>query len=513
MNADTFKAQMEAMRQKEDKEHARVRPPLTEAELGYPAGFIAELEAMLQEEERKLVETKPHFIDSIRQVFQAQKEALLGEGHKKLDGAHANTKRAFIKRELWEAMRAHIEARTEPRPESEDQSQFLDRYRLYSTRRWEPSDQIYVMGSDLVGRYIATVLASTETIPPVRFLIHRINLWKEWQNCGRRMLLERATGPEIHDRIVGEFMSMKADPPLPGPLIRNLIVTVPPGSVVRALEPLIHRLDHRSTICLIHDGLGVAEAVIKAHFPDEHTRPAFILGHMTTSVGYSKGHFSVVELQQGRLYLSVLATKRVGHLITKHPPPERTTRYTNLLNLLMTIPDLNASSHPLPDLLRHKLPALAMLSIVQPIAAIFGVPWDELLKHHSTKQLMTDMLWEVCHVVSKMPECRNHEPAQLSSLSLHLQKKFVSQFHRRKGRPRKAESEVYRGWETDINYLTGYFLGRAAELKVPVPNLKAIYKMLQGKKHINAASMNNAIPFEDSKVTLVGDLAPLRRLT
>ncbi|KAM7189770.1 hypothetical protein V8F20_010012 [Naviculisporaceae sp. PSN 640] len=402
-----------------------------------------------------------------------------------------------------------MEADNEFGAESGEQGQALDRYRLYSTRRWEPSDVIYVMGCDLLGRYIASVLASTETIPPVRFLIHRINLWKEWQNCGRRMLLERATGPEIHERIEGEFMSMKAEAPVPGPLIRNLIVTVPPGSVVRALEPLKHRLDHRSTICLIQDGLGVAEAVIKAHFPDEHTRPAFILGHMTTSVGYSKGHFSAVELQQGRLYLSVLATKRVGYLI-KHPPPERTARYTNLLNLLMTVPDLNASSHRLPDLLRHKLPAIAMLSIVQPMAAIFEVPWDELLRHHSTKQLMTDMLWEVCHVVSRMPECRNHEPAPISPLSLHLQKKFISQFHRWKGRPRRADSEVYRGWETDINYLTGYFIDRAAELKVPVPNLKAIYKMLQGKRHINAASVDDAVPFEGTGALLVGDLTPRR---
>ncbi|KAK4208693.1 hypothetical protein QBC37DRAFT_296179 [Rhypophila decipiens] len=375
-----------------------------------------------------------------------------------------------------------------------------------STPTWEGSEQIYVMGSDLVGRYIAFLLAGTETIPPIRYLIHRMNLWNAWENCGRQLQIQRITGVEKRNRVKAEFMSMKASPPLPGPLIPNLIITVPPGSVVGALAPIKHRLDHRSTICLVHHGLGAMEAIIEAHFPDQRTRPAFLLGHMTAKVRQFKGHFSATEVEDGRLYLTI-PTTRGGSIMRKHPPPERTVRFTNLMSLLMTIPELNASSHPFPDFLKHKLPSLALLSIAEPLAAICEVPYEDLLRHDTTRHLMAIMLSEVCAVVSKMPECRR-EGSPLSFLSVFLQKKFYKELHNQKKSQPRLDMNIYRAWETDINYLTGYFIHRAEELNIRVPILKAVLQLLKAKRHFAAEDLERVIPFEEPSVQLLDDLAP-----
>ena len=367
-----------------------------------------------------------------------------------------------------------------------------------SFQKWPVSEQIYVMGSDIVGRYIAFKLASVQTLPPVRYLIHRMNLWKTWEEHGRQLTLHTSKGTATNNRVQAEYMSMKADTPIDGPHIENIIVTVPPGTVVSALAPIKHRLDHRSTICLIHDGLGAAEAIIEAHFPDKFTRPVFVLGHLSTKLAHPRTNdrFGVVELKPGRLYLSLFGTMPTVPNMRVHiqPPMERTTRFKHFLRLMVTMPGFYATSHPFPDFLRIKLPRIILLSIADPLASMLGVPYVQLGKNRYSKRLVLEMLWEVCNVVAKLPENRNKRGIQWIEQRNTLQRDFFLALNYKV--PAATGRQISLGWATDIHYLTGYFISRAKELGVPTPTLSSIFRMLMAKREFDGERSSLAIPFE-----------------
>src|SRR5690606_22383020 len=118
------------------------------------------------------------------------------------------------------------------------------------------------------------------------------SLYKKWYEADQQLTLHRGRHAITQRRVIGEYApahdaeSEQAEP------IANLIVTLPAAHVVRVIGRIRHRLDHRSTICLVNDGLGVAEELIKTYFPNELERPVFLLGHFTAALDHTEDRFS-----------------------------------------------------------------------------------------------------------------------------------------------------------------------------------------------------------------------------
>ena len=366
--------------------------------------------------------------------------------------------------------------------------------------RWEPSDQIHVYGLDLPGRYIAHALAGSETIPPVHYLIHRSYVWKCWNEAGRRLTLHKGENSVAHSRVIGEYIGPRTHTVGSDEVIRNLLVTVPAGNVVRALEPIVHRLDRNSSICLVQEGLGIVEDVVSAYFPDELARPTFILGHMATFLDHPADNderFSVSEVQQRRLYLTLVSSHGRGSVIKKHPPPERVVRQTHFLQLLTAMPGLNAAGYPMADFLRHKLPAVAFRAVADPIATLIGSTYDGILKNHFATRLMEDCITEVCDVIARLPECRDHKKFRGFRLRATMREQIFQALQRRKTGDSTMRAKAARGWETDVNYLTGFFVKRGRELQVPVSSLKTLMLAVRAKQAAAVDQQRADIPYQE----------------
>ncbi|KAK3693792.1 hypothetical protein B0T22DRAFT_476600 [Podospora appendiculata] len=365
-----------------------------------------------------------------------------------------------------------------------------------------PSEQIHILGTDVVGRYIAHALAGCKTIPPVRYIIHRYNLWTAWDQAGRQLTRKRGEETDIRGRVVGEYCPKNKflKTPLNYERIDNLIITVPPGSTVPALADLRHRLDYRSTICLIQTGLGVAEALIDEYFPDVETRPTFLLGHMTTAIGSAGHHFSFAEFQPGRLYLSIFqpsAGKGMKRIIKHHPPIERTQRATQLIKLLTAMPELNATGHPMADFFRYKLPSVAFRAVADPLATILDSTYNEVARNTYTRQLMDQFVGDITHVVARLPECRNQEKFAVFFRGNQLRKFVYKKLRLKNETDSPMRTETGLGAHTDIDYLTGYFVRRARELSVPVPRLENLMLLVKAKKQALLSQRNDDIPLEE----------------
>lgn len=363
---------------------------------------------------------------------------------------------------------------------------------------FKQSDQIWVMGLDLAGRYIAHTLAGSQTIPPVRYLLHTRRLHKAWE-ANRRLTVYRGYDRTARDRVVGEDISPDAQFQRDD-IIENLIVTVPAGHVVQALESIKHRLDHRSSICLVNNGLGVAEALIEAYFPNELTRPVFILGHLTTALGYTDDRFSVAEVRPGRLYLSLFSsyTREPGtqFRIKRHPPLERVARATHFLRLLTAMPGLNATGHPMHDFLRYKLPTIAFRSTADPLAALCDCTYDRLRSNTYARQLIDHLIGELSGVVSRLPECRHSARFRQSAMVSSLRKEVFKKLMLQRTADSRMRSRVSRGWQTDIDFLTGYFVKRGRELQADVSALDSVMWAVKAKQSVTLEQLASEIPFE-----------------
>ncbi|KAK4162489.1 ketopantoate reductase PanE/ApbA C terminal-domain-containing protein, partial [Cladorrhinum sp. PSN259] len=373
---------------------------------------------------------------------------------------------------------------------------------LAEEQRFTPSDHIYVMGTDPVGRYIAHALAGCESLPPPYYMLHAYGLGKGWHRAGRRITVYEDDKIIPRDRIIAVDTSTAADyeQDVKGMVMKNLIVTVPAAHVLRALKPFVHRLDHRSTICLVNDGLGVAEDIIQAYFPSVLKRPTFLLGHFSTKLGHTEDQFSVEKVREGRLYLTLfqqtVADPLVRNRFRRHPPIERTQNAQHLLRLLTAVPDLYASGHPPQDFFRYKLPTIAFHAIIDPLTVLLDCTYDKLPGSTYARLLMDQMLSEVCVVVSRMWECRNSQKFQQFATSSKLRDEVWHKLMRRQTASSRMRTEAARGRDTDIDYLCGYFVKRGREQGLSVYTLDTVISEVKAKQQVAQARKAIDIPFE-----------------
>ncbi|KAK0723966.1 hypothetical protein B0T21DRAFT_403857 [Apiosordaria backusii] len=365
------------------------------------------------------------------------------------------------------------------------------------------SDHIHVMGLDPVGRYITHILASCDRIPPVRYVMHTPGVHNAFKGLGRQLTLHRGDETITNRRIVavnfnehGDYTSPKQYA-LPG-LISNLIITVPASDVIRALEPIKHRFDHRSTIVLINDGLGVVEDLIKTYYPTSITRPTFILGQFTGKLGYTGEQFSVEEVELGRLRMSIYPQQiqQSGIRIVRHPPIEHTLKPTRLLKTLTMIPGLRAAGFPMDDFFKKALPTIAFRSIVDPLTVILDSTYDKLPKNAYARMVMDQLLGELCGVVSNLPEVRDSPQFSRFAITQTLRKELYHKLVRQQTSSSRMRSNVARGWDTDIDYQTGYFVERGRQLGLRVENLNSLIAEVKAKQKIQMDRQDLQIPFQ-----------------
>ncbi|KAK4452902.1 hypothetical protein QBC34DRAFT_292699, partial [Podospora aff. communis PSN243] len=394
-----------------------------------------------------------------------------------------------------------------------------------SLKPYKPSDSIYVLGLDLKARYIMHALAGSKAIPPVQFLIHNNFLYRmaKRKKHPLRITLKRSgkyiTRGGLDAVYCGEKLGSKPhESRTEGPHIPNLIVTVPAGHVIDALTPIAHQLDHRSTICLIQDGLGVAERVAETLFPDELCRPTFVLGHLMSTLSHvpehsrliENGHLSVGLETRRKLLLSIPPLNRSEEglpLFKPHPPDHRVVRRTHLLNLLETVPELQATKCKYRNFLRHyKLNMIALRAIADPIATLLDITYDKFAQHYYARKLIENCVSEACDVISRFPECRRDEKFSRFRLRVSLRAELFRVIRNQQSGDNKMRTLVSRGYMTDVDFTTGYLVERGRKLGASVDALETLMLSVKAKQMVALKRQEEAIPFEEYYQRDVSDM-------
>lgn len=360
----------------------------------------------------------------------------------------------------------------------------------------ETGKQVHILGYDPRAYFIAHELGAYEYLDPVKLLIHKRNVMNSWRHEGEHITLW--TGAErsvLRGRAEAEWIGRGVNE-ASKEHIEQLVVTLPCGVTKPAIENIMHRIDSRTTICLIQDGLGVVEQLNNTLFRDPTTRPCYILGHTTASLGYNKKQFfSAILRKQGKLYLhAVDRGLDLPSLFKFHPPVQHRPNSTQFLRTLVTTPGLNAGGFGLENFLMKKLPAMVFSAIIEPMAIVLDTTYDQVLLNKSAIVLADELLEELFNVIMSLPELTNSSKVVEHCGLAALRKTTLGRLVEKGASRSHMLSRVRAGHWVDIDYLNGYFVRRGRELGIRTPQNEMVVDVVKARIEKRKKELAGLIP-------------------
>ncbi|KAM0279680.1 hypothetical protein ACHAQH_004482 [Verticillium albo-atrum] len=284
--------------------------------------------------------------------------------------------------------------------------------------------------------------------------------------------------------------------------ISNLVVAGPPSHTVKLLEQVKHRVDDRTAICLMQDGLGIAEAANNEVFTNPDARPSIVLGHMSHALAMDRRRDAVrsqdpnfeTALTSVRPYLG---RERRDHHHQLDASSEKWLRTQGMLSKFAAASDLRARGLPLDSWLTLKIPSLMFSSVVDPICVLLDCRYEQLLYNPTANRLIGQLLDEIANVVERMPELGRASPALQAALRGEgMRKSTIGRLRGKKGSPSQMVTQIERGQLTDIDYLNGYFIQRGKRLGVDMPANEMVVGMVKAKHKAQLQKLRSYIPME-----------------
>lgn len=426
----------------------------------------------------------------------------------------------------WEA------PQTPPNESGEEQdftSQKLNLDELPSEEEQLPTRRIHILGTGSIGTLVASALKQLPNPPPISLLIHRDRSYEQFKEGGRIIrLINKAS--DVNDEQVGYDVDLlgekdnklywqyiphehKYEPVNPIPeaermetgevFIYTLIVTVKGPATEQALNSVKHRVNAKTTILLMQNGLGQIDELNERVFTDPATRPTYMLGVVAHGC-YMDGPFAVVHAGVGTIALGVYRDT------DKFPMPPKGTEssaaisdeslkrrmfptekdlYSNitaryLLRTMTRCPFLACAAYPYLDLFQLQLEKLVSNCIINPLTAILDVRNGILLSNPPLTRVQRLLISEIALVIRGLPELKGipNVRARFSPTRLELRVQTMTTQTAQNSSSMREDMRLIR--LTEVDYINGYIIKRGEEQGIKCVLNYMIMQLIKGKNHI-----------------------------
>ncbi|KAJ2987857.1 hypothetical protein NUW58_g4279 [Xylaria curta] len=245
----------------------------------------------------------------------------------------------------------------------------------------------------------------------------------------------------------------------------NIIIDTRGAAILPSLTALRHRIDRRTTICLLHPGLGLVEQLIEQVFDDPLQRPNFVLGHSTHKLSKVRDiMFSMKQRKPGALYLYGVP-KFEGSTFDKSSLVYEGMRQSqHLVQLLSSTECLNVVGLPWVRFLSWKLPTLIFTSLADTISVALGCKYQEIYHNHHARIMWDSLLEETLAIISQFPELQE-VPHRIHYFTAHsFRRKLQMYLAAQRANISPWIKQVKMGNNVPVDYFNGYFVQRAREL-------------------------------------------------
>ncbi|KAI0045213.1 2-dehydropantoate 2-reductase [Auriscalpium vulgare] len=200
----------------------------------------------------------------------------------------------------------------------------------------------------------------------------------------------------------------------PAKEIESLIVTTKAYSVLDAIKGLLPRISPKTTIVLLHNGMGVYEQLLAEVFRNPLQRPSFIVASNSHGA-WTKDYLNCVHAGQGEIVFGIAADAHAPDFeaglgdpypSAKWPPPldaittgddDDAARYLSLRNTvaaLSALPGLKSTWQPIARVLVALKRKLVVNCAVNPLTAVLGCRNGDLLDSSSGRLLIRSVCAE-----------------------------------------------------------------------------------------------------------------------
>jgi len=402
--------------------------------------------------------------------------------------------------------------------------------------------RIHLLGTGSIGTLVAHSLMILPNPPPITILMHRREIYNDFK-AGQRIvrLVNKIT--EINDEQTGYDVDIKENnggqdfwkhiPHEAGkdraPLneikgeellpsgeiyIYTLIVTVKGPSTVQALQSIKHRVDQRTTILLMQNGMGQIDELNSKVFTDPATRPTYMLGIISHGA-HMQGPFAVVHAGFGAVALGIHRdTDKYPHPstdITIDDPnisgmeresmfPSDKDLYSNissryLLRTLTRSPELACAAYPSLDLFQLQLEKLVSNCVLNPLTALLDVPNGSMLDNPSLTRVQRLLIAEISLVIRGMPELEGIPNVRLRFSATRLEALFrgISEKTARNSSSMREDMRNVR--YPEIDYINGYIVRRGEEQGIKCVLNYMIQHLIKAKHHYDIHSGTRVVPY------------------
>jgi 2-dehydropantoate 2-reductase len=159
-------------------------------------------------------------------------------------------------------------------------------------------------------------------------------------------------------------------------LIHSLIVACKAPATVSAIRNLRHRINAKTTICLMQNGMGQVDELNQELFTNIDERPACILGIVSHGL-YLADNFTAIHAGHGTIALGVVRNLEQP----SDAAPHFSASSEHLLSTLVQADSLGCSRFEYQELLQLQLEKLAVNCLLNPLTALLDVPNGQMLNN------------------------------------------------------------------------------------------------------------------------------------
>jgi 2-dehydropantoate 2-reductase len=333
-------------------------------------------------------------------------------------------------------------------------------------------EAIHILGIGNLGKLLAHSLRKYQPETPITLLFHRASLVQEWKDASQQIDIVRNGVSDQQRGFKYELISKTHNS------IKNLVVATKTYTTVDALRPLENRLDRSSTLLFIQNGIGTIDEVLSKIFRPSSTRPNILAGIVNHGL-FKNDQFSSTH--------GGFANMVIGPI-----PSDTNEAHTNpgasgtafLEQQLLGCPPLNLSIVSPKELLYVQLQKLAVNAVVNPLSSIFDCLNGELFEKPEICNLMRELIVELSAVMTAIVKAESGpvDSAELSRFSPETLEHIVFDIGKKNAKNISSmRQDVLAGRRTEIDYMNGYIIAKAAIYGIPVPVNAMIVDLVKSK--------------------------------
>jgi 2-dehydropantoate 2-reductase len=372
------------------------------------------------------------------------------------------------------------------------------------------SGRVHILGLGNLGCFFAHSLATRRSPPPVTLCLHNDFLYQTFArkkgaiSVSTHGLDDIRSGFDIEkiDR-EGRWSAMPRADTRPTPFqnetflddgpIECLIICTKAHHTELAIKDIRHRLTKDSTICFVHNGLGVLELINQNIFPDPANRPHYIQSVFSHGLT-RKDHFKIAHMGVGSLILSPVERPNTPSVAEGDNTWAPSTKY--LMRLLTLTPPLVAMADTPAGLKQYQLEKLAINCVINPLTALSDCTNGELLYSFSFTRVMRLLLFEISAVICALPELQGIPGIEDRFSPERLRRQVVNIARMTAGNSSSMRQDIDGRRMTEIEYFNGYIVRRGEELGIKCALNYMIKHLVAAKATAAKDKENSYVPFD-----------------